>query len=468
MERQIRRIKVEGLFGQLDHDISVRPDEPTILTAPNGAGKTHVLTLVYAALVLNIPSLMNLPFATLKLSFSDKTGLRITRTSNTESETTLTFSAIKLEKDVGKRVTVPSSYLEESSESQAGRTIVQLPNGQWYDRSMQRPVPRSFVARRYPRLLRGEQLDLFRGADEILTACKDPAPILIDTKRLDVTGVHAGNRATADDVRAGGAGLWATRGATRISHYIRELESQVAEARRDSVQATQSADLSFAGRALAAASESVKEGPLHARYDEIVQRYEELARNSLAVGDAPLEFPERTTPTVRRILNVFLDDWEKRLEPLVPLNEKIRTLRAILDSKLIQSGKKTHMSPRGSMGFRTFDNRPIRVASLSSGEQHLVALFTMLLFSASAGSVVLIDEPEISFHAAWKHAFLDDISSVARLMDLQILIATHSSAIINGRWDLTEELRFTDLSEPFDNELEPNQDEDLEADDFLE
>ena len=126
------------------------------------------------------------------------------------------------------------------------------------------------------------------------------------------------------------------------------------------------------------------------------------------------------------------------------------------------------MSPRGSMGFRTFDNRPIRVASLSSGEQHLVALFTMLLFSASAGSVVLIDEPEISFHAAWKHAFLDDISSVARLMDLQILIATHSSAIINGRWDHTEELRFTDLSEPFDNELEPNQDEDLEADDFLE
>ena len=59
---------------------------------------------------------------------------------------------------------------------------------------------------------------------------------------------------------------------------------------------------------------TVQEGPLHKRYDDIVDRYEDLARNSLAVGEAPLSFPEKTTPTVRRILNVFLDDWEKRLE----------------------------------------------------------------------------------------------------------------------------------------------------------
>jgi len=82
------------------------------------------------------------------------------------------------------------------------------------------------------------------------------------------------------------------------------------------------------------------------------------------------------------------------------------------------------------------------VSKLSSGEQHLVALFAMLLFSAGPASIVLIDEPEISLHAAWKHSFLDDISEVARLADLQVLLATHSSGIINGRWDLTEELAY--------------------------
>jgi predicted ATP-binding protein involved in virulence len=123
------------------------------------------------------------------------------------------------------------------------------------------------------------------------------------------------------------------------------------------------------------------------------------------------------------------------------MNEKIKTLRSILDSKLMPSGKYTRMSQEGKLEFR--DPRgEISVASLSSGEQHLVALFTMLLFSADQGSVVLIDEPEISLHAAWKHAFLADISLVAKLSGLQIVLATHSTAIINGRWDLTEELLF--------------------------
>ena len=465
MERRIHRIVVEGLFGRLDHEIVARSDEPTILTAPNGAGKTHVLMLVHAALGLKLQILMSLPFSKLILTLSDKTGLRVIRKTDADSEARLFFSALKAGKGVGKEVTVSSSYLEQSA-STGRHSIIQLPNGQWYDRSIDRQIPRALIERRYPDLLRGAQREIFKGADEILSACREPAPILIDTKRLDVPSIPMGTRFTADDARVSGADPTSGRSATRIVQYIRELESQVADARRNSVQATQSADLSFAARALAAASETVKEEPLHARYDEIVRRYEELARNSLAVGEAPLEFPDKTTPTVRRILNVFLDDWEKRLEPLLPLNEKIRTLRAILDSKLVQSGKKTFMSPRGAMGFRTFDDRPIRVASLSSGEQHLVALFTMLLFSAGPGSVVLIDEPEISFHAAWKHAFLDDISSVARLMDLQIIIATHSSSIINGRWDLTEELRFAQETH-LNDALPPLEADELEADDLL-
>ncbi|WP_218106666.1 AAA family ATPase [Micromonospora pallida] len=77
---------------------------------------------------------------------------------------------------------------------------------------------------------------------------------------------------------------------------------------------------------------------------------------------------------------------------------------------------------------------------LSSGEQHILALFTMLLFSTSPGSIVLIDEPEISLHAAWKHAFLTDITDVAAIANLQVVLATHSSGIINGRWDLVQEL----------------------------
>jgi len=100
------------------------------------------------------------------------------------------------------------------------------------------------------------------------------------------------------------------------------------------VVATQSADLSFASRALAAAHARVNEANLHKRYNMIVDQYEDLSQNGLAIGEAPMAFPENTTPTIRRILNVFLDDWENRLEPLRPVNSKLELLRRILDGKL--------------------------------------------------------------------------------------------------------------------------------------
>lgn len=223
---------------------------------------------------------------------------------------------------------------------------------------------------------------------------------------------------------------------------MNDIRSQIVDARRASVTATQSADLSFAARALEAANLSVKEQRLHERYDAVVRQYEELAENGLATGEAPMGFPEKTTPTVRRILSVFLDDWEKRLDPLQPVSERLRVLRTILDSKLRSSGKMTSIDENGMLRFRTMDGRKIAVSRLSSGEQHLVALFARLTFSTQPGSIVLIDEPEISMHAAWKHAFLDDIEAVARLAEFQVIAATHSTAIINGKWNLVEELQF--------------------------
>jgi len=157
-----------------------------------------------------------------------------------------------------------------------------------------------------------------------------------------------------------------------------------------------------------------------------------LTAESLGVS-----FPGKTTPTERRILDIFLGDWEDKLRPLIPVHQKLQLLREIVGEKM--RGKLLQVE-NGEPSFTSLSGDPISVEMLSSGEQHLLALFTMLLFAAAPGAVVLIDEPEISLHAAWKHAFLDDIARVAELNDLQVVLATHSTAIINGRWELVEEL----------------------------
>lgn len=431
--------KVAGLFGYVDHEIHFRAESPTILTAPNGAGKTHVLQLIRSALSLDVSALAVVPFELARLELNDGNALEIRRTVNEEAERLLTFSVFEGKKEVEHTRAIRVDELESNS-NDLPDYLRSFGDGTWIDLRTDRILEARTLERRYGVRLSGRSSELFARYPRVQTFWTGANPILIDTKRLDASAINP--RTSRDPIRTSEG----TLGASRIQEYTRQLRSQVAAARRDSVHATQSADLSFAARALASASASINEAKLHERYDEILSRYEALARNSLATGDAPIPFPQSTTPTVRRILNVFLDDWEKRLQPLLPLNQKIETLRRILDSKLRLSGKRTAMSGDGQLTFRTASEHRVPVARLSSGEQHLVALFTSLLFSTGVGSLVLIDEPEISLHAAWKHAFLEDISLVAALADLQIVLATHSSAIVQGRWDLTEELRFPEFA----------------------
>ncbi|MEU8328029.1 AAA family ATPase [Micromonospora sp. NPDC048839] len=252
-------------------------------------------------------------------------------------------------------------------------------------------------------------------------------PIFIDTKRLDTP-----------QAKGGSDGPPTSR--SRIDEYIEQVKVQVADARRASLAVTQESDQTFAKRVLNRSKKVIRGEDLKRRYEDIAERSAELYRSGLSQTLVDVQFPSSAVDeTETRVLSIFIDDWQSKLEPLLPVNEKLKALQRIVNDKFI--GKRLRLDKTGALIFvATSDESVIPVTLLSSGEQHILALFTMLLFSAQPASVVLIDEPEISLHAAWKHAFLDDITEVANIADLQIILATHSSGIINGRWDLVQEL----------------------------
>lgn len=430
--RRVAQVTVEGLFGHARHVVNFRESEPTIVLAPNGAGKTHILRLTAAALSMDGESLVDTVYGEVVIRFNDGAMLKILRSSD-GSDPRVDVSAYRDGVQLGKTLSFNADDIDSTDKLPNG--INKIGPDIWRNDRTGLRLTASDLRRRFGIEVNALEARL-KDHPEVADLCREPRPIFIDTWRLD---------SHANDTRM--LGDWGTApgrigdgAASRIRRYTDRLSNEITEARRSSVQATQSADLSFAKRALEAANQSINEAALHRRYNETVERYEALARNALAVGEAPMPFPEKTSPTVRRILSVFLDDWDRRLEPLVPVNAKLQTLRDILDGKLAPSGKRTTISSRGGLGFENLASQRLPVSRLSSGEQHLVALFTLLLFAAKPGSLVLIDEPEISLHAAWKHAFLSDITRVAAVSDLQIVLATHSAGIINGRWDLTEEL----------------------------
>lgn len=82
----------------------------------------------------------------------------------------------------------------------------------------------------------------------------------------------------------------------------------------------------------------------------------------------------------------------------------------------------------------------LNLDALSSGEKQILLQTYELLFRAEEGALVLIDEPEMSFHLMWQVDYLKNIESVSKLRSLQCIICTHSPQIFNRNWNLTIDL----------------------------
>lgn len=68
--------------------------------------------------------------------------------------------------------------------------------------------------------------------------------------------------------------------------------------------------------------------------------------------------------------------------------------------------------------------------SLSSGELNIVTILYYLIFETTRGSIVLIDEPEISLHVVWQEQLSALIEKIMESKPgVQVIIATHSPFI---------------------------------------
>lgn len=87
----------------------------------------------------------------------------------------------------------------------------------------------------------------------------------------------------------------------------------------------------------------------------------------------------------------------------------------------------------------------IPVTALSSGEKHVLLQLFELVFDGKAGDLVMIDEPELSFHPAWLNVYVSVLEKIQDFKleegrEMQIILATHSPMLVGGRWDETLDL----------------------------
>lgn len=121
------------------------------------------------------------------------------------------------------------------------------------------------------------------------------------------------------------------------------------------------------------------------------------------------------------------------------LSESAVVLKDIVNSFLI--GKDMTVDENDNVIFVLENGMTLPLNALSSGEKQIFIIFYRLLFEAAPHSFVMIDEPEISLHVSWQQRVGQAVKDIARLRDLQVLIATHSPQIVHQDWDLASELR---------------------------
>ena len=139
-------------------------------------------------------------------------------------------------------------------------------------------------------------------------------------------------------------------------------------------------------------------------------------------------------------MQVFIDDTRKKLEVFNEIFDRLKFFNQIL-LKLLLPNKKIVISKENGFLFKTQDtDEVIPLHLLSSGEQHEIVMWYELLFMAPKKSLILIDEPEISLHVAWQENYIENLLEILKILDIHIIVATHSPQIIGPNWRLVHDL----------------------------
>lgn len=180
-------------------------------------------------------------------------------------------------------------------------------------------------------------------------------------------------------------------------------------------------------------------------YEDMKDKLEKLSRIGIVEknDDKALTFSQEDA----RVLEIFFSDFGKKYNVYEPLLKKISLFLDILNKRF--SFKNVQISDNWQLIVVDEDTKEqIPLTSLSSGEQEIIILFYRLIFESEENTMVLIDEPEISLHIVWQMMFIDDLRKIVELNKLCTVIATHSPDIIGGNRDIQ-----IDLGEMYNNGL---------------
>ena len=159
----------------------------------------------------------------------------------------------------------------------------------------------------------------------------------------------------------------------------------------------------------------------------------------------------RKTDVVDEILKIedlpitqYPKEMRKMLESPAKIQECEATINAFRNIINRCEFANKHLEIDKRFGFRFVADDELHTIltldQLSSGEKQMINQVYELLFQAQSGTLVMIDEPELSLHMMWQMNYLKNLSEIAKLRGFQCIVATHSPQIFNSLWSKSVDL----------------------------
>ncbi|MGX9727310.1 MAG: AAA family ATPase [Candidatus Electronema sp. VV] len=411
----LKKIKIEGLFNKFNYEIALKEERITILTGPNGYGKTTILKIIHAFSSKNIAFFFQLPFSEITLTQGEKE-----ITLHRKEEDAIEIRGGKKPIIYKKNDIIPKDLRRLLD----GTQYRQVDENQWIDRRTGSIYTTETLVNQ---LIETDPLIQDRYLQKQMPDFVD-VYLIREQRLIRKSQVNKRKYYYEDETRE-------SFGST-IKEYALELSKELKDILASASKVGQELDSSFPRR-LFNETRQVSEEEFNYRYNLIKEKQISLSMYGLSATkeDSQTSFREENA----KALLVYLDDTENKLKIFDKILQKLQIFSTVLNERQFVF-KRLEIAPEFGFRFRTEEGKELLLTDLSSGEQQEVVLLYELLFKVSPNTLVLIDEPEISLHVAWQKEVLNDLLKIIEVQRIAVIIATHSPQIIGNNWDLVVDL----------------------------
>ena len=422
----ISKLQIDGLYDLYNYDISFddeRENQMTILTGPNGYGKTTILKILSSLKSKSLYYFYVIKFHEIKISFSDASILDITQSYKPEPETEKNSDRKgSLEKEV--------RFIWHKADGQVFSQFA-------YNRTNIRKALRSF---RFLISVRGEEFDDLSSREkeeallnneefnEQIANANGQSQFLMQLEAIRTYYIPSNriyNEAHEENDEL------------PIEKIRKALMAELTRAQRDFLLYSQQVDSKFIKSLLVACDVECSEESYRKLKEEVEERMGMLVGYQLT---SKVEIPEFNEGN-KNVLFAYLNGLKEKFGKYSSTLNKMNLFKEMLTSKRF-ANKSIIFSPRHGFIIKSNNGEFLNEYQLSSGEQNEIVMLYRLVYEVPDYGLLLIDEPENSLHVAWQKMIVDDLTRIASVKKLQIIIATHSPSIVSKGRSMARDLYY--------------------------